>query len=148
MRGIIRALAAAGIAVIAVTACAGHGTPSSHASRARASVSALAASPAVIKAEKAAIRKVTACARSADGLTVSIPAPGAPGTPSVSGVSFHVLAHPVLAVQKILGCTQAGKVGRTLQKCADHVITVNGVGRGVLGKDLSELAYTCLAGQK
>ena len=146
MSPISRRLAAlALLAALPLAACS-HGAPSPGASRAKASISALATSPAVVAAEKKAIGQVEACAKSAEGLTVVIPAPGSSASPSVSGASYHVLAHPVKAVKAIVACTPAGKNhGRTVLKCAENVVASNGIGHGVLAKDLADAATKCVA---
>lgn len=132
-------------AAIMLGAC-GHGHLAGHAASIRASASALATSPAVVAAEKAAIREVQACAKSAEGVTVTIPAPGAGGSPAVSGVSPRIIRHPLVALETIARCTPAGKAnGAALRACAQRVITANGIGHNMIARDIADLATRCVA---
>lgn len=145
------ALAGLALVALALTAChpstsASPGASSASA-RAHAAVASAEANPTLQAAADQALRDVQNCAKSTEGLDVTIPAPGSGGSVSVSHVSLHVLRHPVEAADAIVECTPAGKnSGKVAKVCAENIAESNGVGRGVLAGDLTMIATRCLAG--
>jgi hypothetical protein len=145
-------LALAGALLLAGCHSSGGSTPSAGSSAsARASVlaSELKHDNKLLKDETKAISEVEACAKSQAGLTVVIPVPGSSTQPSISGVKYHDVAHPLDTTRAILLCTPAGKRGpAAMEACARQIVLSGGFGKGVLMADLNAAATQCVAGIK
>lgn len=146
------AVAGLGLCALAVTACHPGTSASGSASSVGAGASAAAASaeanPTLQAAANQALTDVQNCAKSTVGLVVTIPAPGSGQQVSVSHVRYHVVRHPLDSLEAIYKCTPAGKKnGKAGLQCIEKVAENNGLGTGVLAKDLTGMATTCVAGE-
>lgn len=154
---------AAGVVALALVlpACQGSsgtsGTqagPSASVKIAQASASAKAAfeaNPQLQKDTRTALDEVQVCAKTAQvngkpiGLVVSLPLPYSGGKPTVGTVPYVVVRHPAESFDAIVLCTPAGKAGPAAAKaCVKQVIQAGGLGKGVLGRDLTMVATQCL----
>lgn len=146
------ALAGLMLAGLAVVAChpgtsASPGAASASA-KAHAAVASAEANPTLQAAADQALTDVQTCAKSTVGLVVTIPAPGSGQQVSVSHVRFHVVRHPLGSLEAIYRCTPAGKKnGKAGLLCIEKVAENNGLGTGVLAKDLTGMATACVAGK-
>lgn len=142
---------------LGLAACGSSGSAHPFSSKVGASASnAIASAGASIKNNHQLNKDLTdaytalsACAKSQEGLIVTIPIPGSGEKPQVSQVSLKVVRHPVNAFKKIVACTPEGQAGgKVALKGTEQIVLANGVGHGVLSTDFSGVAYFLATGKK
>jgi hypothetical protein len=145
--------AAALLGLVLAGALAACGPGSSHGAAGRASASAAAASAKALfeadvplqNATRTALDEVQLCARTTQGIIVTLPLPYSGQQPVFTHVPVKALKHPVTALEAIIACTPAGQDnGAKAKQCALSVAGANGAHHGVLGKDLTDVAVKCL----
>jgi hypothetical protein len=139
--------------VLGLAACGSSSGSSPNKARASSAVASAEASlknnPQLQKDLTDAYTEISACAKSQEGLIVTIPVPDSGEKPSVSQVSYHVVRHPIESFQKIIACTPEGQhKGKTAEAQVKVIIRRNGLGKGKLGQDVNDIAHYLATGQQ
>jgi hypothetical protein len=149
-------LVVSGAIVTASLGLAACGSSNGHAAAKASASAAIASAKASLKNNPQlqsdltdAYTALSACAKSQEGLIVTIPIPDSGEKPTVSQVSLKVVRHPVNAFKKIVACTPEGQAGgKKAISGTEQIVLNNGIGHHILSKDFTDVAYFLATGKK